>query len=94
MSTITEKLEHLKRTLHPEETLNVIDQCEIVAEALGFGSKYDENRHGLAEYLDVSSNLLYKMKYIHDHAIPEVKAWFRKTTYQGHTTYDLSLIHI
>jgi len=92
MSTITEKLEQLKRTLHPEEHLNIVDQCQIVADALGFGSPYDENRDGLAEYLGVSPNLIYKMKYVHDYTLPEMKTYLRKTLYRGHTAYKFAVM--
>jgi len=90
--TITEKLEQLKRTLHPEEELNIVDQCAIVAEALGFGSKYEESREELAEYLGVSPNLIYKMNYTHHHTLPEMKTYLRGTPYKGHTAYKFAVM--
>lgn len=86
---VMEKLEHLKRTLHPEEQLNIIDQCAIVAVSLAWGSPFEEDREGLASFLDISPNQVYKMKTIHFQALPEMKEYLRKTDYRAHTAYNL-----
>ena len=89
---VMRNLDHLKRTLHPEEDLNIIDQCKIVSEALGFGSPYDENRDDLAEYLDISPNQVYKMKCIHDYTLPEMKTYLYGTQYKTHTAYTFAVM--
>ena len=88
MSTINERLEHLKKTLHPAEKLNIITQCEIIAEAMAPGGLYEENREGLAIFLEISPSLVYQMNRIYHVMIPELKEYFRETDYQCHTTYD------
>ncbi len=82
------RLEYLKKALHPEKQINIIDQCEIVAEALSFTGDYVENIEGLAIYLEVSESKVYQMNYIHHNMTPELKDYFRTTEYQCHTTYD------
>ncbi|GAI93033.1 unnamed protein product, partial [marine sediment metagenome] len=49
-----ERLDLLKKALHPEKQINIIDQCEIVAEALAPESPYEEDNEGLAIYLEIS----------------------------------------
>ena len=88
MSSLDEKLVLLRKAIHPEQPMDIIAQCEIVAEALSFGSPYEEAVSELAEYLDVSYNQVYKMNYIHHNMIDSMKGWFRGTTYQCHTAYD------
>ena len=82
------KLNLLKRALHPEKQINIIDQCEIVAQAAAYGSPYENDLEGIATYLEISKNKVYKMSYTAKHMIPELKEWFRETEYQGHTAYD------
>ena len=86
------KLAYLKRTLRPEEKLNIIDQCEIVADALAWGAAYDEDKAGLAAFLDISPNKVYKMQYTHHHAVPELKTYLRGTEYQAHTAYKFAVM--
>ena len=83
-----ERLDLLKKALHPEKQINIINQCEIVAEALAEGSDYEENGEGLAVYLEISESKVYQMNYIHHNMLPELKTWFKATEYQCHTTYD------
>ena len=83
-----ERLNHLKKALLPEKQINIIDQCEIVAEALSFTGDYVENLEGLAIFLEVSESKVYQMNFIHHNMIPELKDYFRTTEYQCHTTYD------
>ncbi len=84
----TERLELLKLALHPAEPMDIIEQCEIVAEALSFTGAYIENNEGLALYLEISESKVYQMNYIHHNMIDPLKNWFRGTVYQCHTTYD------
>lgn len=92
MSNIEEKLDHLKKTLHPEKQMDIISQCEIVAEALGYGSKYEDATDVLATYLEISYSKVYQMNYIHNNMLPEVKEWFRGSEFQCHTTYEVSVL--
>ena len=85
---MSRRLDYLKKALHPEKQINIIDQCEIIAEALGYGGDYEEDIEGLAIYLEISESKVYQMNYIHHNMIPEMKEWFRGTEYQCHTTYD------
>ena len=87
-----EKLDHLKRTLHPEEQLNVIDQCAIVAEALGEGSVFEGDKEGVALYLDISENQVYKMNFTHHNTLHEMKEYLRKTEYRPHTAYKFAVM--
>ena len=91
---IMEKLEYLKRTIHPEEKLKTVDQCAIVAEALSWGSPFEEDREGLASFLDISPNQVYKMKCIHTQAIPEMREYLRKVDYKPHTAYNLASMDV
>ena len=84
----SERLDYLKKALHPEKQINIIDQCEIIAEALGYGGDYEEDIEGLAIYLEISESKVYQMNYIHHNMIASMKAWFRGTEFQCHTTYD------
>ena len=83
-----EKLDRLKRSIHPEEPLNIVDQCEIIAEALSFGSPLEGDKEGVAMYLGISENQVYKMNFSHHNLIPEMKEYLRKTDYKAHTTYN------
>jgi len=85
-----ERLESLKKALHPEKQINIIDQCQIVADALSITGDYIENIEGLAIYLEISESKVYQMNYIHHNMIPELKRHFRASEYQCHTTYDRS----
>lgn len=88
------ELERLKKALHPEKNINIIEQCEIIAEALSEDGDYYENREGLAIYLEISPNKVYKMLRINRDMIPEAKEWFRGTEYQVNTAYDVAALDI
>ena len=83
-----EKLDQLKQALHPAEKMSIVDQCAIVAEALAHGSPLEGDKEGVAMYLDISQNQVYKMEYSHKNLIPEMKNYLRTTDYKTHTTYD------
>ena len=87
-----EELELLKKTLHPEKQMNIIDQCRIVAESLQEGSPYFGNSEGLAIYLELSASKVYQMQRVWKDMIPELKEWFRKTEYQCRTAYDVAVL--
>ena len=87
-----EELELLKKTLHPEKQMNIIDQCRIVAESLQEGSPYFGNSEGLAIYLELSASKVYQMQRVWKEMIPELKEWFRKTEYQCRTAYDIAVL--
>ena len=87
-----EQLELLKKTLHPEKQMNIIDQCRIVAEALELGSPYFGNSEGLSIYLELSASKVYQMQRVWKEMIPELKEWFRKTEYQCRTAYDVAVL--
>lgn len=82
------KLETLKKTLHPEKQMNIIDQCMIVAEALSETGEYYGNAEGLAIYLEISDSKLYQMHRVWRDMTPELKEWFRGTEFQCRTAYD------
>jgi len=86
------ELEKLRETLHPEKPMNIIEQCKIIAEALGPGGKYEEDKYSLAEYLGISQSKVYKMSRVWLDMIPEVKEWFRKSDYQANKAYEVSVL--
>ena len=81
-------LERLKKALHPEKQINIVEQCRIVYEALAVGGAYQGQREALATYLEISPNKVYKMERAHKDASPELKEWFKNTEYQVNTYYD------
>ena len=87
---LSERLDQLKRSLNAGEHLDIISQCEIVAEAMAPRAMYMENYEGLALFLGVSDNKVYQMNYIHYNLIPSLKEWFRKSKYKCHTTFLVS----
>jgi len=87
-----EELELLKKMLHPEKQMNIIDQCRIVSESLQEGSSYFGNSEGLAIYLELSPSKVYQMQRVWKDMIPELKEWFRKTEYQCRTAYDVAVL--
>ena len=94
MDETLKKLDQLKRQLHPEKEFDLIEQCEIVAEALSEGSEFEDDKESVAHYLDMSENWVYKMRVIHDDALPELKEWLRGTAIQCHSAYKYaSLTH-
>lgn len=72
------------------EYLDIVSQCEIVAEAMASKAPYMENYEGLALYLGVSENKVYQMNYIHHNLIQSLKEWFRKSSYKCHTAFLVS----
>lgn len=89
-----EQLELLKRTLHPEKQMNIIDQCHIVADALAEGGAYYGNKEGLAIYLELSPSKVYQMERVWRDMIPDLKEWFRGTEYQCRTAYDVATLPV
>ena len=87
---MSEDLEKLKKALHPEKQMNIIEQCRIVAEALGPKGKFEEDKYSLAEYLGIGQSKVYKMQRVHVAMLPEVKAWFMKSEYQANTAYEVA----
>lgn len=85
---VIEKLDLLKKTLHPEKQMNIINQCEIVQQALAYGSPYENSIKDVATFLEISENKVYKMSYTAKNMIPELKEWFRTTEYESHTAYE------
>lgn len=80
----------LKASLSGDSSLDIISQCEIVAEAMMPYAPYMENSEGLALFLGVSDNQVYKMNYIHHNMLPTLKEWFRDSKYKCYTAYTVS----
>ena len=91
---MSELLERLKRSLYLYEPMDVITQCEIVGEAVALGAPYMENVEGLALYLGVSKNHVYKMSRIHSDLIDEAKEYFRDSGYQPHTAFKVASLSL
>ena len=72
--------------LNPAQ-INVVDQCRIVAENIDSGLFKPT---GLARYLGLSENKIYKMRRIHKDLIPEAKQWFMNTKYQANMAYGIA----
>jgi hypothetical protein len=89
---MSEDLERLKRALHPDEKMDIIEQCRIVAEALSPTGEFPNNKRKLGEYLEVSENKLYKMEVVHVKMIPSAKEWFRTSNYQVNTAYNIAVL--
>src|SRR4030042_1111773 len=87
MAETLQRLEQLKTVLTTYEFIDVIDQCKVVGEALGKGAPYMENVEGLALYLGVSKNHVYKMGRVHTDMVDEVKEYFRGSGFQVHTAF-------
>lgn len=83
-----ERLDQLKKALHPEKPMDIIKQCEIVAEALSDTGDYVENNEELALYLEISESKVYQMNHIHYNLINPLKDYFKTTKRQCHSTYD------
>jgi len=90
MDELHQKLEQLKKVLKTYEFMDVIDQCKIVGEALGKGAPYMENVEGLALYLEVSKNHVYKMGRVHTDMVDEAKEYFRGSGFQVHTAFQVA----
>jgi len=89
---MSEDLEKLKKALHPEKQMNIIEQCRIVAEALGSKGKFEEDKYSLAKYLGIGQSKVYKMQRVWLDMLPEVKAWFMKSEYQANTAYEVAVL--
>src|SRR4030042_7142416 len=87
MAETLQRLEQLKTVLTTYEHMDVIDQCKIVGEALGKGAPYMENVEGLALYLGVSKNHVYKMGRVYTDLTPEAKEYFRGSDYKVNTEF-------
>ena len=87
---LSERLDGLKRSLLLYEPMDVITQCEIVGAAVALGAPYMENIEGLALYLGVSKNHVYKMSRIHSDLVKEAKEYFRDSGYQPHTAFKVA----
>ena len=72
--------------------MNIIEQCRIIAEALGPGGVFEEDKYSLAEYLGIGQSKVYKMQRIHLDMLPEVKEWFKATEYQSNTAYEVATL--
>lgn len=83
-----ERLDQLKKALHPEKPMDIIEQCKIVAEALSDTGDYVENNEELALRLKISESKVYQMNYIHYNLIDPLKDYFKNTKLQCHSTYD------
>lgn len=84
------ELEDLKKSLHPEVSIDIIGRCRIVAQALSPEGDYPSQQFKLADYLGVSRNLVYKMLKIHTKMIGQLKDWLKTTPYTVDTSYKLS----
>ena len=89
---LSERLDKLKWSLDLYEPMDVITQCEIVGEAVANGGPYMENYEGLALYLGVSKNHVYKMSRIHSDLVDEAKEYFRYSEYQPHTAFKVACL--
>lgn len=69
--------------------LNVIERCRIVHEALQPGGDFPHHIAGLAKYLEVSHNLVYKMSVIHLKMIEQLKNWMKNTPYDVDKAYQM-----
>lgn len=87
-------LERLRRAIHPEIQMNVVEQCEIVARGLA-DPEYFRNQLKLANDLGISTNQLYKMSRMHEQLTPEMKEWLKVQKikdYKVNTYYKLSTL--
>ena len=87
-NSLEKELEKVKRALHPEKPMNIIDQCEIIRQALE--GPYIANREGLAMFLEISASKVYQMDHVAKNLHPDVKEWFRGLNYQCHTPFEVS----
>ena len=86
------ELETLKKALHPEVKMNIVDQCRIVAFSLGPDGDFPRQTFKLAQYLVVSKNKVYKMWKIDEKTTPGMKDWLRTTKYEVDKAYKLSTL--
>lgn len=72
--------------------MNIIEQCRIIHDALQPTGDFPRSTKRLAEYLNLSVNKVYKLNFIHDKMVPELKEWFKTTTYQMSTAYGVAAL--
>lgn len=92
MINMNPELEQLRKSLHPEAKLDIVEQCRIVAQALSPEGDYPSQEFKLAQYLGVSRNLVYKMRKINEDVIVQLKDWLKTTTYRVDASYKLSVL--
>lgn len=83
-------LQRLRQDFNPQTSMNIVEQCRIVWEALQPTGDFPRSNKRLAEYLKISPNKVYKMSFIHGKMTEPTKEFFRKTTYQMNTAYTAS----
>ena len=89
---MSERLEKLRQSLHPCSPLDVVEQCRLVAEVLAPGGEYVNNKRGLAKFLNISENKIYKMERVHKDALPETKEWLKGSGYETNMAYTLAVL--
>ena len=85
-------LEKLKKAMHPEEPMNIIDQCAIVTRAVSTGGDFPFDNRALAKFLEASVNKIYKMNRVTTSMIPSAKELFRGSKYQSSTAYMVATL--
>ena len=70
--------------------MDAVTQCEVVAEATANGAPYMENLEGLAVFLKVSRNHVYKMMRAGRDLHPRLKEYFRGSGHQPYTMFNVS----
>jgi hypothetical protein len=89
-------LKRLKKALHPEIQMNIVEQCRIIYEALAVGGAFQGQRDKLATYLEISPNTVYKMQRAHKDALDGVREYFSRNdtgmySYYSTATKDKSV---
>jgi len=86
---INPELQQLRGLYNPEE-MNVIEQSRIIHDALQPTGDFPRSTKRLAEYLNLSVNKVYKLNFVHEKMLPEVKEWIKTTSYQMSTAYAIA----
>jgi len=86
---INPELQQLRELYNPEE-MNVIEQSRIIHDALQPTGDFPRSTKRLAEYLNLSVNKVYKLNFVHEKMLPEVKEWIKTTGYQMSTAYAIA----
>jgi hypothetical protein len=86
---INPELQQLRELYNPEE-MNVIEQSRIIHDALQPTGDFPRSTKRLAEYLNLSVNKVYKLNFVHEKMLPEVKEWIKTTSYQMSTAYAIA----
>lgn len=87
---INPELQKLKEIYNPSSNINIIEQSRIIYDALQPTGDFPRSTKRLAEYLNLSQNKVYKLSYVHEHLISEVKEWLKSTGYQMSTAYAIA----